>query len=99
MTTVPTEYELSRSNTGVHVVPALVVFHTPPAATPTYHVFLFFGSIAMSLTRPEIIAGPMARRRTPAYGPPPAPPAPGAESVGCPPPGPPPLGRVVSCWA
>src|SRR5712664_2131917 len=29
----------SLSNTGVHVVPLLVVFHTPPDATPTKTIF------------------------------------------------------------
>src|SRR6267143_3724190 len=31
----PIEYEPSRSNTGVQVMPALTVFHTPPDAAET----------------------------------------------------------------
>ena len=34
-TTQPIEYDPSPSNTGVQVVPALVVFHTPPEAAAT----------------------------------------------------------------
>src|SRR5437868_5867718 len=95
---VPMEYEFSRSNTGVHVVPAFVVFHTPPAATPTYHVFLSRGLTAMSLMRPESIAGPIGRSLTPASGPPP-PRSPLVESPGCPPDGPAPDVPAVSCPA
>ena len=63
MTTAPTEYDASFWKTGVKVMPALVVFHTPPEATPTYHVCLSSGCTAMALTRPDIRAGPTARRR------------------------------------
>src|SRR3954469_6335491 len=43
MTTLAIEYDASLSNTGVHVVPAFVVFHTPPDATAMYHVRLSRG--------------------------------------------------------
>jgi hypothetical protein len=43
MTTLAIEYDASLSKTGVHVVPAFVVFHTPPDATATYHVRLSRG--------------------------------------------------------
>ena len=33
--TQPIEYEPTLSNSGVHVVPSLTVFQTPPEATPT----------------------------------------------------------------
>src|SRR5689334_11430601 len=68
ITTVPIEYDPSLSNTGVQVVPALVVFHTPPDATATYHVFLSRGCTAMSATRPEVSAGPIERNRNPLNG-------------------------------
>src|SRR5436190_19243413 len=68
MTTVPIEYDASLSNTGVHVVPALMVFHTPPDATATYQVFLSRGCTAMSATRPDVSAGPMERKRSPLNG-------------------------------
>jgi hypothetical protein len=35
MTTAPMEYDPSLSKTGVQVVPLLMVFQTPPEATPT----------------------------------------------------------------
>ena len=47
--------------TGVKVVPALVVFHTPPDATPMYHVCLSSGCTAIELMRPDMSAGPTAR--------------------------------------
>src|SRR3954465_8943029 len=49
MTTVPIEYVVCWSKTGVNVVPAFVVFHTPPAATPMYQVFLSRGFTARSV--------------------------------------------------
>ena len=45
-------------------MPALVVFHTPPEATPMYQVCLSSGCTAMVLTRPDISAGPTARKRS-----------------------------------
>src|SRR5712672_3876338 len=51
----------SLSNTGVHVVPLLLVFHTPPAATPTNTMFGLLSSTAKSSTRPPITAGPISR--------------------------------------
>src|SRR5882757_2302799 len=46
------------SNTDVNDTPALVVFHTPPPAVPTYIVLgsLFTPSIAV--IRPPVTAGP-----------------------------------------
>ena len=58
ITTVPTEYDGSLSNTGVQVVPELVVFHTPPDAAAMNQTCLFRGSTAMSATRPDVAAGP-----------------------------------------
>src|ERR1700724_4327249 len=48
----------SLSNTGVHVVPLFVVFHTPPAATPTKTMFGLLSTTATSSMRPPITAGP-----------------------------------------
>ena len=53
------------SKTGVHVVPELIVFHTPPEATPTKYFAGFFGSTAKPMTRPEVKAGPIERKRKP----------------------------------
>ena len=47
------------SVSGCHVVPAFSVFHAPPDATATYHMFSLFGSIAISDILPDINAGPM----------------------------------------
>src|SRR6266404_8255616 len=44
---------LSLSNTGVHVVPLLVVFQTPPAATPTNSLFDVTATTAKSSIRPR----------------------------------------------
>jgi hypothetical protein len=44
---------------GFQVVPALVVFHTPPEPTATYHKLKSLGSMAMSAIRPDINAGPI----------------------------------------
>src|SRR6185436_1985468 len=65
MVTQPMENEAWSSKTGVNVVPALVVFQTPPAATATYHVRVSRGSTATSTTRPETMAGPMPRSSRP----------------------------------
>src|SRR6202030_582855 len=51
----------SLSNTGVHVVPLLVVFHTPPAATPTKTMLGLLSTTAKSSMRPPITAGPISR--------------------------------------
>src|ERR1700675_2985116 len=51
----------SLSNTGVHVVPLFVVFHTPPAATPTKTIFGLLSTTAKSSMRPPITAGPISR--------------------------------------
>src|SRR3982751_7072615 len=53
------------SNTGVKVVPRLVVFHRPPNAVATYHVLGDLGSKAMSCTRPVEIVGPILRNSRP----------------------------------
>ena len=50
-------WELSKI--GFHVVPELVVFHTPPDAATMYQVLRLTGSTAMSLTRPDMNAGPI----------------------------------------
>ena len=44
---------------GLQVVPAFVVFHTPPEPTATYQVFSFSRSMAMSAILPDINAGPI----------------------------------------
>src|ERR1044071_6215448 len=64
--TVPIEYEGCASNTGVHVVPALTVFQTPPEWTATYQVLLLESGTATSPILPEGAAGPMLRSRSPA---------------------------------
>src|SRR5260370_16828702 len=51
----------SLSNTGSHVVPLFVVFHTPPEATPTNTIFGLFSTTAKSSMRPPITAGPISR--------------------------------------
>src|SRR5437867_536408 len=61
----PIEYEPWLSKMGVHVVPAFVVFQTPPDATVTYQVLLSRGCTAMSVTRPEVCAGPMPLSASP----------------------------------
>src|SRR5256886_5973186 len=52
---------LSLSNIGSHVVPLLVVFHTPPEAVPTYTMFGLLSTTAKSSMRPPITAGPISR--------------------------------------
>src|SRR5579859_1178463 len=51
----------SLSNTGCHVVPLFVVFHTPPEATPTNTMFGLLSTTAKSSMRPPITAGPISR--------------------------------------
>src|SRR5262252_238309 len=68
MVTQPTEYEASFSNTGCQVVPAFVVFHRPPLPTATYQMSWSLGWMAMSTTRPEVMAGPMFRNSSPLNG-------------------------------
>ena len=51
---------------GVNVVPAFVVFHTPPEAVARYHTRVSLGSTARSTMRPEIMAGPIGRSSRPA---------------------------------
>ena len=43
MVKAPIEYAPSFWNTGLQVIPALPVFHTPPEATPMYQVCLSSG--------------------------------------------------------
>src|SRR5256886_2742148 len=52
---------LSLSNIGSHVVPLLVVFHTPPEAVPTYTMFGLLSTTAKSSMRPPMTAGPISR--------------------------------------
>ena len=61
----PIEYERSWSKIGVHVVPALMVFHTPPEPTATYQVDGRCGCTTRSAIRPPIRAGPMLRKPSP----------------------------------
>src|SRR5499427_9258855 len=68
MVTQPTEYDASFSNTGCQVVPAFVVFQRPPLPTATYQMSWSLGWMAMSLTRPEVMAGPMFRNSSPLNG-------------------------------
>jgi len=65
MVTQPIEYDDCLSKIGVQVVPALVVFQTPPDATATYQVLGSSGWMAMSAIRPDISAGPMLRSSSP----------------------------------
>src|SRR5712692_973195 len=51
----------SLSNSGSQVVPALVVFQTPPEAAPTYTMLGFDSTTAKSSMRPPMIAGPSSR--------------------------------------
>src|SRR5689334_11481883 len=54
---------------GVKLMPALVVFHSPPDAVATYHVLLSVGCTAMSRMRPEITPGPIERNLSPPSAP------------------------------
>src|SRR5258708_34023921 len=51
---------------GVNVVPAFVVFHTPPDAVAKYQTRVSLGSTARSTMRPEIMADPIGRSSRPA---------------------------------
>src|SRR5262245_59155051 len=62
----PSEYEPWSSKIGFQVVPEFVVFQRFPEAAATYRIDLSFGWTAMSVMRPEIIAGPMLRSASPA---------------------------------
>src|SRR5690554_2337049 len=61
MFTVPIENDPCPSKIGLNETPPFVDFQTPPADTPTYHVLLSDGWIAMSEMRPEVSAGPIER--------------------------------------
>src|ERR1700730_5612422 len=52
---------LSLSNTGSHVVPLFVVFHTPPEAVPTYTMFGLLSTTPESPTRPPSTAVPTSQ--------------------------------------
>src|SRR5438105_1077766 len=62
----PIDTHFSLSNTGRNVVPALVVFQIPPAATATKNVRDGLGIPVTLDTRPAMFAGPMLRQRNPA---------------------------------
>ncbi len=62
--TQPIENEPWSSKTGVHDVPAFTVFQTPPTVA-TNHVLACTGDTAMSMTRPEVTAGPIERNCRP----------------------------------
>ena len=66
MVTQPMECDFSPSKMGAKLVPALVVFHTPPPAVAMYQTRPSRGSTATSRMRPEVRAGPMGRSSSPA---------------------------------
>ena len=57
----PMEYEDCESKMGSKVVPALVVFQTPPEPTAINQTLGFYLSNAMSAMRPDIREGPILR--------------------------------------
>ena len=63
--TQPIEYDGWPSKIGVQVVPPFSVFQTPPEPTVTYQTSRFCGWMAMSLMRPDMMAGPMLRNARP----------------------------------
>src|SRR5439155_9425474 len=67
-TTHPIEYDPSPSNTGVQVVPAFVVFHTPPDPAAAKYRDRSSGCTANPTTRPDVTAGPMSRGLRAAIG-------------------------------
>src|SRR5260370_33254321 len=56
---------LSLSKSGSQVVPAFVVFHTPPEAMPTKTILGSLSTTAKSSTRPPMMAGPNSRNCRP----------------------------------
>src|ERR1700736_5252884 len=52
------------SRSGCHVLPALVLFHTPPATAPKYHVAESPGTPLTATTRPPL-KGPICRHLMP----------------------------------
>src|SRR6266849_2419438 len=56
---------LSLSKSGSQVVPAFVVFHTPPEAMPTKTILGSLSTTAKSSTRPPMMAGPNSRNCKP----------------------------------
>ncbi len=61
ITTQHSVNEAWSSKIGVKVMPRFTVFHNPPNALATYQTLGFFGSIAMSATRPVDSVGPIPR--------------------------------------
>src|SRR2546423_15680633 len=59
--TAPTDQTSSSSVSGVQVVPALAVFHSPPLALATYMTAGLDSTTATSQTRPLMFAGPSGR--------------------------------------
>src|ERR1041384_7686170 len=57
----PIDVDPCSSKIGSKVVPAFVVFHTPPVAAPTYNVDGLPSTTAKSSIRPPMIAGPIER--------------------------------------
>jgi len=49
---LPMEVETSKSDIGVHVVPPLVVYQTPPSAKPARMKFVFVGWTQRAVARP-----------------------------------------------
>src|SRR5262245_61701315 len=66
--TAPTDQTSSASVKGVQVVPALVVFQSPPVAVATYMTAGLESTTATSHTRPLMLAGPSGRATKSAYG-------------------------------
>src|SRR6266571_3580740 len=56
---------LSLSKSASQVVPAFVVFHTPPEAMPTKTILGSLSTTAKSSTRPPMMAGPNSRNCRP----------------------------------
>src|SRR5262245_34544875 len=54
------------SKTGAHVEPPSVDFHTPPPAVATYTMLASGSTMARSVIRPPMFAGPMQRAGKPA---------------------------------
>src|SRR5256885_11601192 len=60
------ENDFSLSKIGAKLVPAFVVFQTPPPAVAMYQTRASRGSTARSTMRPEVSAGPIGRSSRPA---------------------------------
>src|SRR3954464_2387132 len=66
MASAPTDATFLSSNSGRHVTPLLVVFHTPPAAAEIKTVLDGPGMPTTSVIRPMKFDGPTERHRNPA---------------------------------